>query len=291
MQLSIVVQNLGLGGLQDGDGNPQDRWPLLVDRINAAADRVDVVLLCEAASWGSAGHKQLARACRDLDLDAVPLTPARSGFGTALMYRREVLGRWTRWNPDFSEQALHGIAVTAFEIPGLPAPLSFVPVHFSPFAAEEAFIEANWAGTRGYKYGPFAVLGGDVNYPPASDDHPNPQYSAMRPYNLGSRTLLPPAGIQPDAIPVPDRRIARKLAHLGYVDVAWHLYERTKDLALLAPTGSDDRVDQAWVSGPLAGAVTGYRLLDTPPGASDHHGFVFQLDTAAIDTTDLWSYR
>ena len=45
MQFSIVVQNLGHGGLYDGDGNPQDRWPLLVERISGAAERVDVVML------------------------------------------------------------------------------------------------------------------------------------------------------------------------------------------------------------------------------------------------------
>ncbi|MFI9041751.1 hypothetical protein [Streptomyces sp. NPDC053726] len=73
MQLTIAVQNLGHGGLKDGDGNPEDRWPLLAERINAAADRVDVVMVSEAVDWHSYGHKQLARAIRDLDMDAVAL--------------------------------------------------------------------------------------------------------------------------------------------------------------------------------------------------------------------------
>ncbi|WP_194235996.1 hypothetical protein [Streptomyces acidicola] len=45
------------------------------------------------------------------------------------------------------------------------------------------------------------------------------------------------------------------------------------------------------MSRPLAGAVSGYRLLDQPGGASDHDGLVFQLDTDAIDTARPWAYR
>ncbi len=293
MQLTVVIQNLGMGGLEDGDGNPQDRWPLLAQRIKQAAERVDVVLLCEATGWNRYGHKQLARAMTDLDLDAAPLPPSRSGIGTALLYRSEVLGRWVRHNADFGLEVLHGIAVTSFDVPGLPAPLSFMPVHFTPMSAEQALIEANYAATRCYKYGPFAVLGGDVNYAPASSDHPLPDFSEMRPYNLGSRTLLPDDDFDPVAAPEPDRRVARKLAQNGYVDVAWHLFEKSqgKDTALLAPTGTDDRIDQAWVSSPLAEAVSDYRLLDEPAGASDHHGLVFHIDTEAIDATRPWTYR
>lgn len=291
MQLTIAVQNLGHGGLKDGDGNPEDRWPLLAERINSAADRVDVVMLCEAVDWHLYGHKQLARAMHELDLDAVPLAPSRSGYGTALLYRREALGRWSRHNPDFGTEALHGLAVTSFDVEGLPAPLSFVPVHFTPFSAEQALIEANYAATRGYRYGPFAILAGDCNYAPASSRHPLPDFAEMRPYSLGSRTLMPEEDIVSGHKPEPDRRVARKLVQNGYVDVAWHLYEKTKDEALLAPTGTDDRIDQAWVSGPLAGAVSGYQLLDQPAGASDHHGLVFTLDTEAIDTASPWAYR
>ncbi|GHE14687.1 endonuclease/exonuclease/phosphatase family protein [Streptomyces alanosinicus] len=291
MQLTIVVQNLGHGGLKDGDGNPEDRWPQLSERINSAADRVDVVMLCEVVDWHLYGHKQLARALEDLDLDAAPLAPSRSGYGTALLYRREVLGRWRRHNPDFGTEALHGLAVTSFDIPGLPAPLSFLPLHFTPFSAEQALIEANYAATRGYRYGPYAVLAGDVNYPPAASSHPLPDYAEMRPYNVGSRTLLPRGDMIAPLDLEPDRRVTGKLAHNGYVDVAWHLFEQTKDQALLEPTATDDRIDQVWVSGPLAPAVSGYRRLDQPAGASDHDGLAFQLDTDAIDTDRPWAYR
>ncbi|MGW5442810.1 hypothetical protein [Streptomyces asiaticus] len=296
MQLTVAVQNLGLGGLADGDGNPDDRWPQLAERLNGAADRVgasqvDIVMLCEVVDWHRYGNKQLARAIRDLGLDAAPLAPSRSGLGTGLLYRREVLGPWTRHNPDFGQEALHGFAVTSFDIPGLPAPLSFVPVHFTPMSAEAAVIEANYVATRGYKYGPFAVLADDINYAPASDAHPLPDFSEMRPYNIGSRTHLPEGDFVPGQTLKPNRDATRKLAQNGYVDVAWHLFQQTKNDTLLRSTATDDRIDQAWVSSPLADAISDYQLLDEPAGASDHHGLVFRIDTRAIDTTNLWTYR
>ncbi|NUR00198.1 MAG: endonuclease/exonuclease/phosphatase family protein [Streptomyces sp.] len=177
--MTIAVQNLEHGGLKDGEGRPEDRWPLLAERINSAAD-LDVVMVCEAVDWQMYGHKQLARACRDLDLDAVPLAPSRSGYGTALLYRREKLGRWSRYNPDFGTEALHGLAVTSFDIEGLLAPLSFLPVHFTPFSAEQALIEAIYAATRAYRYGPFAILVGDCNYALAASAHPLPDYAESR---------------------------------------------------------------------------------------------------------------
>ncbi|MFG2221129.1 hypothetical protein ACIA74_45280 [Streptomyces sp. NPDC051658] len=42
----------------------------------------------------------------------------------------------------------------------------------------------------------------------------------MRPYNTASRTLLPDGDLEPGQSLEPDRRVARKLVHNGYVDVA-----------------------------------------------------------------------
>ena len=294
MKLTIVVQNLGHGGLRDADGNPQDRWPLLAERINTAADRVDVVLLSEVVGWDHYGHKQLARAMDDLGLDALPLAPSRSGYGTAVLYRPEVLGRWKRWNTDFSQETLHGFGVAAFEIEPLPALLSFVPIHLTPNDPDAALGEAGVAATRGYKYGPFVLLAGDGNYPPAADSSPTPNYSEMRPYNIGSRTLMDWSKWDGSGMPPmlgPDRRVSRKFVHNGYVDVAQHLYNKTRDERLLAPTSTDDRIDIAWVSRPLVPALVSYRRLPTPTGASDHDGLVIVMDTDLINVSSPWIYR
>lgn len=111
----------------------------------------------------------------------------------------------------------------------------------------------------------------------------------MKPYNMASRTLRPDGDITGGHQPEPDRRVARKLAQNDFVDVAWHLFEQGggTDASLLAPTGTDDRIDQAWVSRSLADAISDYRLLDTPEAASGHHGLVFRIDTDAVDIRGL----
>ncbi|MFB7852369.1 hypothetical protein ACFC34_35880 [Streptomyces sp. NPDC056053] len=65
------------------------------------------------------------------------------------------------------------------------------------------------------------------------------------------------------------------------------------DAVLLRRTATDDRIDQLWVSAPLRDTVVDYALLDTPDGASDHHGLVVRLDLdqAATDNDSMWEYR
>jgi hypothetical protein len=190
MTLTIAVQNLKSGALIDGDGRPQDRWPALVERL-AAASPVDLLLLCETGGWDQYSHRQLWRACNDLGLDTAPLARARSGNGTALLYRRETVGRPVAFNAEYTSELLHGLATTSFDV-GLPAPLTIAPVHFTPFSADQALIEAGIAASNAYKHGPFAVLAGDINYPPASNASPPPDYAAMRPYNRGPAPCSPP---------------------------------------------------------------------------------------------------
>ncbi|GGT23181.1 endonuclease/exonuclease/phosphatase family protein [Streptomyces griseoviridis] len=285
MELTVVVQNLGVGGLRSVVGETEDRWPALADRIRAA--RPDLVLLQEAYGWAEFGHRQLARAITDLNLQALPIPPSRSGIVPVLLYRREKLGRWTAWDTGFAGETLHGFGVACFDV-GLPAPLSVVSCHLDPFVVDKARAEAKLIATRAYRYGPYALVGGDLNYPPAHPDSPPPDYTAMRPYNIAARTRLPSEAGAPL---VPDRRVTEMLSYSGFVDAAWHLYKQHADTRLLATTGTDDRIDAVWTSRPLAPCIADYRLLHEPPGSSDHHGVAVQLDLARADTSDTWDYR
>ncbi|MGW7582778.1 endonuclease/exonuclease/phosphatase family protein [Kitasatospora sp. NPDC054768] len=285
MKLTIVVQNLQRGGLRAGDGTPDDRWPQLAKRISSVEP--DLVLLQEAEGWTEIGHRQLVRAEQDLGLEAL-LAPTRSGRGTTLLYRRETLGRRTSWTTDYTaDETHHGFGTAGFTIPGLPAPLAVTSVHLTPYSADKAIAEADFAASRTYRHGPYGILGGDINYPPLAG--PAPAWHRMRPYNRGSRTLLTDPAL--DQQPTPDRRVAWKLAANGLTDVAWHLHQQTGDNDLLRRTGNDDRIDQLWVSAPLVPAIESYTLLDTPRGASDHHGLAVTLDTDRIDTTRSWTYQ
>ncbi|MFE2426932.1 endonuclease/exonuclease/phosphatase family protein [Streptomyces sp. NPDC059373] len=285
MELTIVVQNTGRGGLKTGAGQPQDRWPLLVERISACEP--DVVLLQELEGWTADGHRQAARAQQDLGMDLL-LTPSGSGLGTGILFRRETLGRYVYWNTDYAiDETHHGLGTAGFAIPGLDSPLTFTSVHFTPYSADKAVMEADFAASRSYKCGPYVIVGGDVNYPPQGG--PEPAYGQMRPYNAGSRTVLTdPAS---DAPLQPDRRVAWKLHANGLRDAAWELYQRSGDENVLAPTGTDDRIDQLWVSSPLVPALVSYRRLTEPDKASDHDGLVVVIDTGLIDTTSPWTYR
>src|SRR4051812_12349429 len=134
MIIKWIAQNLSHGGLRNGSGTPGDRWQRLLKRFAAAGD-VDAYCFTEAVDWGKFGEKQLRRAMSDLGMDALPLAPSSSGYGTALLYRPETMGRPVSWNVDFAHKVTHGFGVAAFDV-GLPAPLSFVPTHLTPMGAE-----------------------------------------------------------------------------------------------------------------------------------------------------------
>ncbi|MEU4118940.1 endonuclease/exonuclease/phosphatase family protein [Kitasatospora sp. NPDC028055] len=286
MIVTIAVQNLKRGGLFDADGGREDRWPQLAKRITAVDP--DLTLLQEAEGWADAGHRQLVRAEHDLGMDGL-LAPSRSGRGTALLYRRETLGRRIAWNTDYTDtETHHGFGVAGFDV-GLPAPLAVASVHLTPYSADKALAEADFAASRAYRHGPYCILGGDINYAPPAG--PDPAWDRMRPYNRGARTILTDPALRQQNAPVPDRRVAWKLSANGLIDTAWHLYQQTADDTLLRRTGNDDRIDQLWVSAPLAPAVVSYTLLDTPDDASDHHGLAVVLDTDLIDTGQHWTYR
>lgn len=220
MELTIVVQNLAHGGLRNGAGDPENRWPRLAERIRSAGTP-DLVLLQEAADWGKYGHRQLGQAMRDLDMDALPLPPCGSGMPPAVLYRRETVGRWLNWNTDFAQETLHGFGVAVFDV-GLPAPLAVVSAHLNPFVADKARDEAKLIATRALRYGPYGIVAGDMNYPPADPDSPAPDYAAMLPYNRSARTRLPS---ESGGRLVPDRRVTEVLAYTGFVDAAARLYE------------------------------------------------------------------
>jgi len=132
--------------------------PLLAERITGAANRVDVVMLCETAD-GTARPRTDSSAPPAIWTRLDAARARRSGNGTALLYRRELLGRPVRWLPDVPGNFGTGSPSRSFEV-GLPAPLSFVPVHFHPVLGRAGLIEANIAATGAYAYGPYAVLGG-----------------------------------------------------------------------------------------------------------------------------------
>lgn len=282
MKLTLMAQNLSRGGLHSAQGEPQDRWPQLAERIKAV--KPDLLLLSELNNWKDCGYKQYVRAANDLGLDIAPAAPSQTGFATGLMYNREKLGRWQFHREPLVGDTTHGYAVTGFEV-GLPKLLNVAPVHLCPYSAQRASEEVQFIVSSAYKYSPFAVIGGDCNHSPA--EGPAPDFANSRPYNLSSRTVIDSGD---DTKLVPNRVVARTFTRAGFVDAAEHLYQQKQDDALRKPTtdGGDDRIDQFWVSQAIAPAVESYEMTDKNPDATDHFGIVITLDTEKVDTKHMW---
>lgn len=289
MILTFVSQNLFFGGLRNDHGESEDRWPQLRQRITTVKDKPDFVLVQETEGWDRYGHKALARAMKDLDMDSLPLPPSSSGNLPGLLYRPETVGKWQRWNTNYSDQTVHGFGVAGFDV-GLPSLLTVVSVHLNFFSSDYAVKEAAIVANRAYSNGPFAVVGGDINYQPINS--PEPDFNYFKPYHFSMRNQLnDPADNQ---APITDRRPSWKLVQAGFVDVAGYLREKTKDDKYLEPTAVNDggmRIDQFWVSQPLVPAIVDYWVIDNPPEASDHKGIAFQLDTNKIDTSKSWAFH
>lgn len=284
MKLKFMAQNIKRGGHFTDDNLPEDRWPLIVDRVRT--EKPDFLLLSEVVDWHRDGHRDVGRAMADFGMAATPIAPSTNGYPTLLMYNPATVGQWTHWNPDFGDQAIHGFGIASFDV-GLPDPLTVVPVHLAPFSIDRALTEAALIATRGYRYGRYAVLGGDFNFPPAHG--PEPDYSTMKPFNIQARTIMrDPNSSGPLQ---PDRRIGWKMEQSGYVDAMWDTYQRTGDKMLLQKTATDDRIDQFWVSQPMGAAIADCRRLDDVPGmpkVSDHSGLILEIDLDKVDTDYTW---
>jgi hypothetical protein len=85
-------------------------------------------MLATAAPWTS---PWLPRSCA-LDMDAAPLPPSKTGFRSAILYRRATVGRWVRASFDLAQETTHGFVVVAFTIADLPTPLTIAAGHLDP---------------------------------------------------------------------------------------------------------------------------------------------------------------
>ncbi|SDT74515.1 endonuclease/exonuclease/phosphatase family protein [Actinoplanes derwentensis] len=282
MLIEVAVQNLQHGAVKDESGHRRDRWPLLAERLRRV--RPDVLILNEARDWNRGGREPLGRAQRDLGMIAAPIPPSANDLPTIVLYRPDTMGFWVHCNDALSLSTAHGFVTVSFAVDHELPPITFAGCHLSPYSSGQATAEIELIATRAYRYGPLAVVAGDLNFPP--EDGPDPLYDVMLPFNLASRTIVGPDGTRR-----PNRQVAHALRARGYHDTAWERHQRTGYDRYLRRTSHDDRIDRIHVSTPLAQAVTRYELLDQPEGASDHHGVTITMDTDLIDRTDLWTYR
>ncbi|TMR22487.1 endonuclease/exonuclease/phosphatase family protein [Nonomuraea turkmeniaca] len=267
MRMTIALQNLSHGA----SGASGGRWPLLVERL--APVQADVLLLNEAVGWNTDNAAPLTRAADDLGLAALPLPASRSGYHVAILYRHDRLGEPVDYCTDFSSELTHGVATAAWQVAGLDAPFGVAVSHLSPFSHTQALIEAEILGFTASRYGPYSTIGLDANHPPLYG--PSADVSRMNAINI-ARRFKDPLAARPA---VPNTDVAQSLANDRFSDAFALLHHKTNNPQFLRATGRSDRIDWIMVSEALIAALTDGQLLDTPEGASDHHGVAITLDT------------
>lgn len=274
MDITIAVQNLSHGG--------SNRWELLFERLEPVA--ADILILNEATAFDEEGQALAHEFADELGLHVAGVTPSKSDLPSAVLYRRDRLGEPQAWDVKHNYLIGHGLGVAVWDLDCLPAPLAIGAIHVSPFSVVQAVIEVQTLVSRAYRYGPYAIVGGDFNYPPLEGK--DADIEGMLPFNKMNRLHNPRSDH-----PTPNRTVAQALYDGEFYDVATQVWHRTKNDDCQAYTGRTDRIDWIAASSPLRETITDYQLLNQPPAASDHHGIATTLNLAAADTSDPWGYR
>ena len=269
MTWTVMSVNTQHGGRLNDQFEPEDRWAGLVELIRA--EDPDVVLMQETGSWHDNRWTQHARAERDLGM-RVHLTRSPAGGGAAVAHRRDV-----PWLAKEDHHAVHMHAMTHLQLDiGAAFPLVVISLHLDPFSAQLAAQQMQLAIARVYRYGGLGIIGGDINHVPLGD--PEPDWSAVHPYNRTSRTVGdPPRG---------NTMVAELAQRGGLTEVGGYLADLRGDPSLRRPTGHAGlcRVDWFLTTPALRPAVVDYRVVATAPH-TDHDAIAMDIDLDKIDHT------
>lgn len=278
MIIKLLAQNIKRGGHLDDNNQPEGRWDAITTRVRT--EKPDFLLLSEVVGWDKNGHRDVARAMDTFNMVALPIAPSPSNYPTLLMYNPDTVGHWQHWNTDFADQTVHGFGVATFDV-GLPEPLTVIPVHIGPFTQEQVLHDTAMIAKRGYRYGRFAILGGDFNLPPARDSL-SPDYSLKASHQFRYKTTW---GRSDQGLDVElNLDPARAMIESDYIDCADYLYDKTNEQEYLRPTSPDaGRIDRFYVTYAMREAIQGYQCL-SDQAVSDHAGITLTLDTGKIDT-------
>lgn len=312
MKIICGVQNMKHNGWGTaiGDADPSfDRLPLIIDRLQPLG--LDLLILNETRSrgrhpWPQSWKARIRHLARALDMRIAGITPSQNRTPSVLLYRPGSMGHPIWW--DTSQQALfqHGYGVAAFNIEGLPMPLSVGAVHLTPFSYHQAATEVKTLIGRCYRKGSIGIFGGDLNYCLYGSD---PHWEDALPHNIMNRAIInggasladveiwqPDGTLNPEVDIQPNFLIADEIARGDMHDVAWDLYKRSRtasapDESLLQVTGGHARVDGLAVTGALRPAITRYAVASAPEGASDHHAAICELETTLVNPQRIFGYK
>lgn len=305
MRVTIATQNIQAGGWGgrrlDFDF---DRLPWLVERLEPA--EVDILVVNEvrdrrtwcpgelrprtAIEQAIHDRERMVELGSALGLQLAGITPSKTGTPTAVLYRKERFAD-VSWDADVSEALFtNGCGVARFSFPDSKEPLAVAALHASPWSELRTAEELQTAVTMVCEHSGWAVVAGNLNCVPAYG--PIPIEPLMRPHER--MNYLTGAGGTGSI--TRNLRPQQALSDAGFVDVAEVLgaCERAPDemlpqLLQRCLTSRSGRMDRIHVSGLLADTPVEYRLLDTPPEASEYHGVTVTLDLANPRKATGWA--
>ena len=204
------------------------------------------------------------------------IAPAPQGLHTGLLWALhvdEVSG-----GDKYAEKTWHGFTSSTLVAQGWPCPITVISAHLVPHDVDGAVAEARLLQTRVRRQGWPGILVGDLNH--GALEGPEPSWEEVPVHNRASRTILDQD--RPDVVRL-DRRVGLALHRGGLTDVAARVAEQRGDESALAHTGVHGRirVDQCWVTGALAPAISGYARLDHDQ-VTDHHPIQVDLDLESL---------
>jgi endonuclease/exonuclease/phosphatase family metal-dependent hydrolase len=249
MKLTFATWNIQAGTDAGDDARLRRQMTLL------AARGLSAVAVQECKDWEKGNFRTFHLAERLLGMRGFLSESAHHGCHLAVFVREGAGLRVTEQRHERGNEWWHGVACVLVEAEGLSRPLQLASCHLAPSSPERRLAEAESFALiteRG-----LTVAGGDWNALPAGDPEPPGATGKHR------RKL--------------DRRAAQALEELGLLDVGSCLGDTTPTVGHASTLAY--RCDRVYATVPAA-AITGYEVITSADGESDHRPVVAELDLA-----------
>jgi endonuclease/exonuclease/phosphatase family metal-dependent hydrolase len=249
MRLTFATWNILAGGV-DGDSDAR----LCRQMELLAGLGPSVVALQECKDWDLGNFRTFHLAERLLGGHGYLGRSSHHGCHLAVFIRESAGLRVIEQRHEHGDPWWHGVACVLVEAVGFPRSLQLASCHLAPsspvrrLAEAEGFALVEERGTL--------IAGGDWNALPAGDPEPPGPVSGK------SRRKL-------------DRRAAEALEELGLLDVGAHAGDTTPTVGHAGKLSY--RCDRIYTSLPPH-AVTGYRVITSADGESDHRPVIAEFD-------------
>jgi endonuclease/exonuclease/phosphatase family metal-dependent hydrolase len=251
MNLVFATWNILNGGIDAGDGARFRRQMAVMAGLEPSA-----VAFQECKHWDEDGYRVFHTAERLLGMRGFLCPSAHHSCHLAVFVREGAGLRVIEQRHEQGNEWWHGVACVLVEAEGFPQPLQLASCHLAPSSPVRRLAEAESFALVA-KRGPL-IVGGDCNALPASDPQPPGPVAGEHRRKL-------------------DRRAAKALEELGLTDAGAHAGDAAPTVGHASTLPY--RCDRIYTSLP-AGAITGYQVITTADGESDHRPVIAEFGLA-----------